>query len=106
MLLNFNIKEKKSSALVEILVAITFFILIVGTISLFSIDSVRTSAGTAKKDQANEIIKELVTGINQNKNDVWNNISDIPLNTPKSVSFVNNKYPQLVEVEVESSGNS
>lgn len=92
MLLNFNIKEKKSSALVEILVAITFFILIVGTISLFSIDSVRTSAGTAKKDQANEIIKELVTGINQNKNDVWNNISDIPLNTPKSVSFVNNKY--------------
>ena len=92
MLQNFNLKEKKSSALVEILVAITFFMLIVGTISLFSIDSVRTSVGTAKKDQANEIIKELVTGINQNKNDVWNNISSLALNTPKSVSFLNNKY--------------
>lgn len=87
-----NLKNNKSSVLIEILLAISLFALVSGSISLFSIDAVRNTKLAEQKNQMVESTKEVINAINVNKKDTWSTLSTVAFDTPYTYTFASNKY--------------
>lgn len=87
-----NIDKKiKGFSLVEILIAITFFVLVIGSITIFSLDSLNSSQNSRNRLTTNIYIQEINNAILLSKTDLWGEISG---NTGgvKHIEFINNRY--------------
>lgn len=85
-------KNKKATALVEILLAIAIFVLIASSVSFFAIDSLRYSRNARRQSSAILYIQENYNAMYLNKNYVW---LDLVQNTDagvKHLDLINNKY--------------
>jgi len=98
-----NIQEYKAFSLIELLIALGLFILILTTLSITSIDSLRAMSNTESRTEAYMQMSEISNLLIQSKSDDW---TDIILNTdgvPKHIDIINNELT-FVDGSIEQNG--
>lgn len=95
--------NKQSFSLVEIVVAISIFLLIFTSVAFFAADTLRFTGNSEKRINATLQIQEFQSAIMLNKNDLWATIVNGTDTGDKSVTLVNNKY-SIIDGSTEKNG--
>lgn len=85
-------KYKKAFSIIEILLAMAVFMLIMGSIAFFAIDSIRFSSNAKKRNETLLYVQESFNAIVQNKYDTWGSIIANSDGNNKHLRFENGKY--------------
>lgn len=87
-----NKREYVGFSLIELLVAISVFTLIAGTVAIFSIDTLNYTFNDRERVEAALYAQEVSNAIVINKSDLWQSIADQTGAGSKSIQFINNSY--------------
>jgi type II secretory pathway pseudopilin PulG len=93
--MNTELKKKKAFALIEILLAIGIFVVVIGSVSLFSVDALRASENSRIRSQANGVVDEFMSAIRLKKNTAWFDILSLEEGQQYYVELVDGEYEVL-----------